>query len=411
MKIVDGENAVAPALIGNIERFLMIKKRFREEIEQRIARIEGEASKLRPFAKELEDSEEKYAKLVENSPTGIYIDQGGYIVFANEKLANIYGYKRDELIGIESWKLVHPEDRPLTNDRRKKRIKGKKVASEYEARGLTKQGYTIWIRRRNTKIEYQGKPAILGNAVDISRQKMAEEELRKKNEQLKNFIRIISHDLKNPLIAVQGFSTRLLKHYGEKLGKKGKIYLEHILTSGHKMEELVSDLLTWANMGNIVYCFEGASSKDIIKRVIKELDHDLKRHDIEIVQEDSFPVLTCDEKRIYQVFLNLVSNAITYTGNTDSPRIEIGYRDLQKFHEFYVQDNGIGIEPKDQERIFEMFQRGKGGKGQEGIGLGLAIVQKIIGDHGGNVWVESEKNKGAIFYFTVPKNLTPQTKG
>jgi len=132
MKIEDGEKAVAPALVVNIERvFLMIKKRFREEIERRIARIEGEASKLRPFAKELEESEEKYAKLVENSPTGIYIDQGGYIVFANEKLANIYGYKRDELIGIESWKLVHPEDRPLTNDRRKKRLRGKKVASDF----------------------------------------------------------------------------------------------------------------------------------------------------------------------------------------------------------------------------------------------------------------------------------------
>jgi PAS domain S-box-containing protein len=376
----------------------MARRTSPEKFERRISKVEEEASKLRRFAQELKESEEQYAKLVENSLTGIYIDQDGRIVFANDRLAKIYSYAKEELIGIESWRLVHPEDRALTDKRRARRLRGERVPSEYEARGLTKQGRTIWIRRRNTNIEYQGKPAILGNAVEITRQKRAEEELRRKNEQLQNFIRVVSHDLKTPLISVQGFSSRLLRHYGERLGKRGRTYLEHIMASGHQMETLVSDLRTWARIGRIVY------------RVAADLQHQLKERNIELALAESFPVITCDEDRIYQVFQNLLSNTIKFAATVDKPRIEIGYRDQQDLHQFYVKDNGIGIAAKDHRRIFEMFQQAKRVKGQEGTGLGLAIVQRIVTDHGGNVWVDSEKGKGATFYFTLPKNLTPNKK-
>jgi len=124
-------------------------------------------------------SEEKYATLVENSLTGIYIDQDGKIVFANNRFAKIYGYAKDKLIGTASRNLVHPQDRALTNGIRKKRLKGEEAPEEYEARGLTKNGKTIWIARRNARIKYHGTPAILGNIVDITEQKRAEEALRK----------------------------------------------------------------------------------------------------------------------------------------------------------------------------------------------------------------------------------------
>jgi len=385
----------------------MARRTSPEKFERRVTKVEQEASKLRRFAQELKESEEHYARLVENSLTGIYIDQDGRIVFANDRLAKIYGYPKEELIGIESWKLVHPEDRALTDKRRAKRLRGERVPSEYEARGLTKQGKTIWIRRRNTNIEYQGKPAILGNAVDITRQKRAEEALRRKNEQLENFIRVVSHDLKTPLISVQGFSSRLLRHYGERLGKRGRTYLEHIMASGRQMEALVSDLRTWARIGKIVYHFKTTSSRKIIDRVVTDLQHQLKERSIELALEDSLPAITCDEERLYQVFQNLLSNAIKCTKGIDDPRIEIGYQDKGNLHQFYVKDNGIGIAPRDHRRIFEMFQRARRVKGEEGTGLGLAIVQRIVTDHGGDVWVDSEKGKGATFYFTLPKkNVT-----
>ena len=130
-------------------------------------------------------SEEKYSILVENSLTGIYIDQDRKIMFANSKFAEIYGYSRDELIGIDSRKLVHPEDRDLTDDIRAKRLDGEDAPMEYEARGLTKKGETIWIARRNARIDYQGRPAILGNVVDITEQKKAEEALKETMHRVK----------------------------------------------------------------------------------------------------------------------------------------------------------------------------------------------------------------------------------
>jgi PAS domain S-box-containing protein len=134
----------------------------------------------------LRASEEKYSGLVENSLTGIYIDQDGKIMFANKKFAEIYRYSDGELLGMESWKLVHPEDRALTDAIRTKRLVGEDAPSEYEARGLTKDGETIWINRRNTRIEYQGRPAILGNVVDINKRKQAEEALREQQEELRD---------------------------------------------------------------------------------------------------------------------------------------------------------------------------------------------------------------------------------
>jgi two-component system CheB/CheR fusion protein len=115
------------------------------------------------------------------------------------------------------------------------------------------------------------------------------------------------------------------------------------------------------------------------------------------------PEICCDRERIYQVFENLLVNAVKYGGNAGQPRIEIGYQDGGAYHQFYVKDNGTGIDPKFHRKIFEMFYRLNGAGGIEGTGLGLSIVERIIEHHGGKVWVDSEKGKGATFYFTVPK--------
>ena len=382
----------------------MARKPTYEELEQRVKELEKEALEHKRVEEVLRESEEKYSKLVENSLTGIYIDQDEKIVFANNRLADIYRYPREELIGIESWRLVHPEDRSLTDKTRARRLKGEEAPPEYEARGLTKDGETIWIKRRNTSIEYKGRPAILGNAVDITEQKQAEEELRKINEDLKNFVHIVSHDLKTPIISIQGFSSRLLKNYQEKLGEKGRVYLEHIKTSGRRMEVLVSDLLALSKIGRVVSNLKDISSYEIVKNLTSDLQDRVKEKGIELVVAHNLPTISCDGERIYQIFQNLLVNAIKFMGDTESPQIEIGYADMGDFHQFSVRDNGIGIDPKYHRRIFDMFHRLKKIEDEEGTGIGLAIVYRIVTDHDGKVWVESEKGKGATFYFTLPKD-------
>jgi len=132
----------------------------------------------------LRESEEKYSTLVENSLTGIYIDQDGKIVFANRRFAEIYGYSIEEIVDMESWRLVHPEDRALVKEIRTKRLEGEEAPLEYDARALTKDGETIWVKRRNTRIEYNGRRAVLGNVVDITEGKRVEQALREAHDEL-----------------------------------------------------------------------------------------------------------------------------------------------------------------------------------------------------------------------------------
>ncbi|MBW1742408.1 MAG: PAS domain S-box protein [Deltaproteobacteria bacterium] len=145
-------------------------------------------SEHRRMENALRKSEDKYSTLVENSLTGIYIDQGGTIQFCNNKFAEIYGYSRDELMGMDPRKLVHPEDRPFTNDIRTKRLKGEEAPSEYEARGLKKSGESVWVARRNAAIEFEGQSAILGNIADITERKRAEERRRDSEARLRTIL-------------------------------------------------------------------------------------------------------------------------------------------------------------------------------------------------------------------------------
>ena len=174
----------------------------------------------------LRQSEEKYSTLVESSLTGIYIDQDEKIVFANERFATIYRYRRDELIGMDPRQLVHPEDRALTNDIRKMRLRGNGAPSEYEARGLTKDAETIWVARRNTRIEYKGKPAILGNVVDVTERKYAEEQLRDSQERYYAVLEaspdpIVVYDMEGQGVYINPAFTRVFGwHSEELLGKK-----------------------------------------------------------------------------------------------------------------------------------------------------------------------------------------------
>jgi len=376
-----------------------------EILKEKVRRLHNAVATPERAAQTLQENEEMYKKLVENSLTGIYIDQGGKIVFSNDQFADICGYSREELIGMESRQLVHPEDRSLTDEIRTKRLRGEDAPSEYEARGLTKAGETIWVKRRNTDIEYKGKPAILGNVVDVTEQRRMKEELRKTNEELQDFVHVVSHDLKTPVISIYGFSDRLLKNYAEKLDDKGKKYLKTIMSSAKRMETLVSDLLSISRIGRMVPKIEKHPSADIVDEVVSDLGARLKENEgLDLVVKEGLPTISCDRERLYQVFQNLIVNAIKFTRTSDAPRIEVGHEDKAHAHQFHVRDNGIGIDPQDHQKIFEKFERLEEKEDEEGTGLGLSIAERIVKSHGGKIWVESEKGKGATFYFTLPKN-------
>lgn len=156
---------------------------------QMIESVANEIAERRQAEAALRESEAKYSTLVENSLIGIYIDQDEKIRFANQRFADIFGYSRHELEEMDVLTFVHPDDRQLVTETRQRRLEGRHVPSEYEARGLKKNGETIWIKRRNSRIEYHGRPAILGNIVDISARKHAEKELQKARDELEQRVK------------------------------------------------------------------------------------------------------------------------------------------------------------------------------------------------------------------------------
>jgi PAS domain S-box-containing protein len=221
-----------------------------DELEQRVEKRTAELARTTEQLKReltererteqaLRESEERYGSLVENSLTGIYMDQDGKIVFANRRFAEIFGYSKEELADIESWKLVHPEDRPLTDAIRAKRVKGEEAPAEYETRGLTKDGKTIWVLRRNTLIEYGGKPAILGNVVDVTERKRTEEALWESKEK---YHTLFDYDpnsifvLDPETFEVLDVNVRALEVYGydeeELIGKRFADLGDHVYRDG-----------------------------------------------------------------------------------------------------------------------------------------------------------------------------------
>ena len=238
---------------------------------------------------------------------------------------------------------------------------------------------------------------------DITERARLREDLREKNKELENFVYIVSHDLKSPIVSMQGFSSMLLNEYREKLGEEGERYIERIRANASRMEVLISDLLALSRVGRVVGAFKDVSSFDIVNRVCSGLKSRLEESGIEVSISDDLPLAHCDEERIYQVFENLITNAVKFTKDAEKPKIEIRHKDEGGFYRFCVKDNGIGIDPKYHGKIFEIFQRLNEIEDKEGTGIGLVIVERIVKNHGGEIWVESEKGKGATFCFTLPK--------
>jgi len=223
------------------------------------------------------------------------------------------------------------------------------------------------------------------------------------NEELNSFVFTVSHDLKTPLVTLNGFSAILKQDYGDQLGEDGNMYVERIQKNSEHMGTLIQDLLDLSRVGRIVGKPELVNIKNEISEIADGLSHQLRERGTRFVVKDEMPELWLDRTRIRQVFTNLISNANKFMGDENAdPTIEVGYGSQNGYHKFYVKDNGIGIDEEYHDKIFQMFQRLED-IAVEGTGVGLAIVKKIVNFLGGEIWVDSAVGKGATMYFTLPK--------
>jgi signal transduction histidine kinase len=231
-------------------------------------------------------------------------------------------------------------------------------------------------------------------------------DLEKKNEELESLIYSITHDFKSPLLVIGGMVTRLHRVASSCLGEKGLEYLEWIRINVNKMERMVGDLLEFYRADKTLIPFETFSTGALVDTVIRDAEPLAKEKGILLRKQGPFALVQGYRSRLYQVLYNLVENAIKYTDRTKGATIEIGCALGDREHVFRVRDCGPGIPPEQQAKVFQIFYTLEPEE-VSGTGIGLSIAKKIIQNHGGRIWVESELGEGSTFYFTLPATNNP----
>ncbi|MBA3027507.1 MAG: hypothetical protein FP816_01660 [Desulfobacteraceae bacterium] len=233
-------------------------------------------------------------------------------------------------------------------------------------------------------------------------------ELANKNAELETFVFSVSHDLKSPIVTIEGYLGALYEDFGDIIPEDGKKYLNYIGDASRKMELLIKDLLDLSRIGRLKIRKTEFSFSALINETLELLQPQLKNRNVEVRVDKGLPLVYGEKKRLAQVMENLLINAIKYMGRENpAPYIEIGSFVQNDEPIFFVKDNGIGIEKKHFDLIFLAFQRLPIAKKiGEGTGLGLSIVKRIVEYHGGRIWVESGFGKGTTFFFTLKDKET-----
>jgi PAS domain S-box-containing protein len=369
----------------------------------------------------LDSSETLYRTIFENTGTATIIGQDDTtILLANTTFESLSGYAKEELEGKKSWKdfIIKHDLEKMLNYHHLRRIKSEAVPKNYELRFKNRNGDVrdIYI----TVDLIPGTNNSVLSFMDITDLKNAEREIRILNEELERRVKertaeleaankeleafsySVSHDLKTPLITIEGFVGLLIKKYLPKLDSKAQQYLNAIEKSTKQMEQLIKDLLSLSRLNRHEFNSANIDMENLARTVFSELKLVNQGRKIKF-NVDHIPSAYGDASLIHQVFVNLLSNAIKFSRKCSLAVIKIGAYEEKDFNTYYVKDNGIGFDMKDIDKLFGVFQRLQSADEYEGTGIGLAIVQRIITRHGGRVWGEGRLNNGATFYFTMPK--------
>ncbi|OGW72106.1 MAG: hypothetical protein A2Y02_02795 [Omnitrophica bacterium GWA2_52_12] len=231
-------------------------------------------------------------------------------------------------------------------------------------------------------------------------------DLEKVNLELDSFVYTASHDLRAPLRAIASFAEVLREKHDGQLDEQGRTYLSRIESGAVRMGKLIDDLMSVSRLTRIQNPYESVSVKGLLDSVVQRLDLDVEESHVRIEIQPEIPAIVCDRIKMAEVFLNLISNAIKFSRIKNAPqgfKIEIGYHGRETDHEFYVKDEGIGIDQRYHHRMFDIFWQLDPSHAMKGTGVGLSIVKRVIEEHGGRVWVESKIGEGATFYFTIPR--------
>lgn len=377
--------------------------------------------------KAVNESEKRYYTLFYNSPLGIVIvdiEEQKRAIAANQKWLDILGYTETEIYNNNMLSLS-PKFQPdgatsieKLHEIIKEYNKNKSV-QEFEWQFKKKNGEAFWTKVIWTNINWYNADCVMIIAHDIDQLKKQEVmlrdnmlELKQKNEalkayitsnkQLKDFVHMVSHDLKEPTKTIEGFAQLLNKKMADKMDKGEGEVVDMIIKVSKNMTDLINGLLDYSNINNEKIKIEELCVQTILNETITELNSLIINQKAEIILNNLPVSIRGDNIRLRQLFQNLISNAIKYKSSRRTPVIAISAQEKNKFWEFSVEDNGIGIHEKDFSKVFELFKK-LHNDSTLGTGIGLNTAKGIVENHGGEIWLTSEYGKGTTFYFTIPK--------
>lgn len=338
-------------------------------------------------------------------------DFNGRLLQVNPAWEKLLGYCEEELKSTEVLNFIHPDDRPSIAERIFALKKGK-VLEYFEVRCRHKDGSYQWLGWTAAPFPSEKLIYIFGR--DITARKLAEEkvsalnsqlhervgELTEINKELEAFSYSISHDLRAPLRSMQGFAQALLEE--ENLSSSGKDFATRMGSSANFMDRLIHDLLEYSLLGRSEPARIPVNTEDVVAQVLIQADQQLREKNAECVVFSPLAPVYGNPSTLSQVLMNLVANALKFVEPEKIPRIEISTEVLGNFIRLYVKDNGIGIAPEHQERIFGLFERLHTSQNYPGTGIGLALVRKGVERMGGRVGIESALGQGCKFWLELP---------
>lgn len=287
-------------------------------------------------------------------------------------------------------------------------VSQKEEIIQFETVHQRKDGSNYTVEVHLQQFSFESRPVYMAIILDITARKEAEQEIKRANQELKRsnaeleqFAYVASHDLQEPLRMVSSYTQLLAKRYQDQLDAEANEFIGYAVDGAGRMQILIKDLLEYSRVGTRGNPFTATDIGEVLETVKLNLTNSIEEAGAKM-KVNKMPVLNGDGSQLVQLFQNLISNALKFK-NGKPPQISISARELKDQWKFTVKDNGIGIDPKYQDRIFMIFQRLHTKEDYVGSGIGLAICKKIVERHGGRIWYESIPGGGTIFYFTLRK--------
>jgi two-component system sensor kinase FixL len=357
----------------------------------------------RKAEKVLRESETRYRALTEVAFDDILLTERGVVIEASEKFARMIGYEPNELRGKPVASLISAAYQTLIRQEDET-----DYSTPHELMCVRRDGTQFPIEACGRSVPYRGRTARITAIRDISERKKIEaerealiRELEAKNGELERFTYTVSHDLRSPLITIGGWLRRIERDAANGDHRHLTEDLARVSETAQKMEQFVDALLRLSQAGRAVGVKEPVALADLVQEALKMVSGRIGRRKVNVVISPHLPVLYGDRMRLLQVVLNLLDNAVKFMGNQPNPRVEIGVEQRDGNSVLFVSDNGMGIDPCHHETVLDLFS--KLDENAEGSGIGLALVKRIVEQHGGEIWVESEGlGKGSTFCFRLP---------